>query len=52
MFFTIALFLRPGEMIHPIFDKLKVGKLTAGACLACWFFHFVFIKRRHVPRDI
>jgi O-antigen ligase len=52
MFFTIALFLRPGEMIHPIFDKLKVGKLTAGACLAFWFFHFVFIKRRHVPRDI
>lgn len=52
VFFSIALFLRPGEMIHPVFEKLMVGKLTALACLGFWFLHFVFFHKRHVSRDI
>lgn len=52
LFFTVALYLRPGEMIHPVFEKLKVGKVTAIACLGFWFLHFVFFHRRHIPRDV
>jgi hypothetical protein len=52
LMFTIVLLLRPGEILHPAFHALKLGKVTAGACLAAWLFHFVFLGRRQWSRDV
>lgn len=52
LLFTVVLLLRPGELISEQLDVLKLGKITAIACLGFWFFHFFFLKRRHFSRDI
>ena len=52
LLFTLVLFLRPSEMIHPAFSPLKLGKVTAIACLVFWFLRFFFLKERTMIRDI
>ncbi len=52
LLFTVVLLLRPGELINPALSSLKLGKLTAVACLGFWFFHFFVLRKRHLSRDL
>jgi O-antigen ligase len=49
--FTVVLFIRPGEVIHPALLSIQFAKITAAACLGFWFIHFFFFKKRYLSKD-